>query len=1311
MIALLEGADLSTFIHETGHFFLEVQADLAARIQGRIADGDTILPGEQQILDDMNQVLAWFGITGAPDQSSLATWLSMPLEEKRQHHEQFARGFERYTMEGVAPSQELAPLFQRFRAWLVSVYKSLVNLNVVLTDDVRAVMSRMLASDEAIQQAQDARAMGPLFQTPEQAGMTPEEYAEYQQLGQHATDEAAAELDARLLKDMKWLSRARDKALKARQQEVAAIRQGVRAEAQREVMAQPVYQAWQFLTGKQDRVAPGTREAGAIDTAQESGRLRTSAARELDAAAAEILIKRRMTSENGGMHPDIVADLFGYQSGQELIAALAAADAPSVYVDGLTDQRMLEQHGDIASREALERAADEAVHNELRARVIAAELTALAKATKVRETSDSLYTGGTVDVMARAAREFAQGVVARVKLKNLRPKQYAAAEARSARLAVQSLGNTAEAAMHKRNQLVNNFAAKAAYEARAEITSANEFFKKVIDRSLKKIGERRDIATVQAARAVLAAYGIGTQGEPAARYLETVAANDPALHEVLRDKVDALTAQAKPVGEMTVEEFRGLAEEVRGLWHLARRARQVEVDGKLVERESIQEALAARLREIGVPARVAGEGQAVTDAERRLTRLQTARAALRRVESWVGVKDGTAEMGPFRKYIWQPVKEAADRYRADKAKFIRQYRDLLQTVDLAPSRIAAPELGYTFGFSRGGSGKAEILHAILHTGNESNKRKLLLGRGWAVENEVTGELDTRQWDTFVNRMVDQGVLTKADFDFAQGVWDLLEQTKALAQRAHRDVFGRYFDEVTANSFSNRFGSYRGGYVPAMTDSEVVSEAATRRLQESEQQTMAYAFPSTAKGFTKARVEYNRPLLLDLRTLSTHIDKVLLFSHLEQPVRDVRRVLGHKDVAEPLHRIDPTAFNGLLTPWLNRASRQIVEQRQPGDNNLTRVFSKLRQHAGIAAMFANVSNTAQQITGFSIAAVKVRQRHLVEALAQSIMAPRQTARAVAEASTYMATRMDNEVAQMNDAINDILLNPNVYEKAQNWTAKHAYFMQSAVDNFMGPIVWNGAYNQALEQGHSSADAVRLADSVVRQTQGSTLPEDISHAEGGGAVTGHPFVRMFTQFAGYFNMQANLLGTEFARTYHDLGLRRGMGRGLYIFVLGFLVPNMMAELIAQAFKGGPDDEDKDGSTLDDWLTSVLIMGNVKAGLAMFPGVGQAVNAGLNALNNKPYDDRISTSPAVSMLESAFVGNFKTAKQILFGEEINGRRAVRDLATLISLTTGLPASAIARPIGYIVGALEDRIAPTGPVDTARGLVTGTPSPESKR
>ena len=68
-----------------------------------------------------------------------------------------------------------------------------------------------------------------------------------------------------------------------------------------------------------------------------------------------------------------------------------------------------------------------------------------------------------------------------------------------------------------------------------------------------------------------------------------MANDDPAMYEVLRDKIDALTVEAKPVGEMTVEQFRGLAEEIRGLWHMARRSRQVEIDGKLVDRSEIQQ--------------------------------------------------------------------------------------------------------------------------------------------------------------------------------------------------------------------------------------------------------------------------------------------------------------------------------------------------------------------------------------------------------------------------------------------------------------------------------------------------------------------------------------------------------------------------------------------------------------------------------------------------------------------------------------------------------------------------------------------------
>ena len=472
--------------------------------------------------------------------------------------------------------------------------------------------------------------------------------------------------------------------------------------------------------------------------------------------------------------------------------------------------------------------------------------------------------------------------------------------------------------------------------------------------------------------------------------------------------------------------------------------------------------------------------------------------------------------------------------------------------------------------------------------------------------------------------------------------------------------------------------------------------------------MQFAFPSTNKGFTKGRVEYNRPLMLDLRSIAQHIDKVLLFSHMEQPVRDVRKVLTAKGVAYGLNRIDPTAFDHVLTPWLNRAARQLVATPAPNNWQGWRFWTTMRNRAGMAAMFGNVANAVQQLAGFSLAAVRVKPSFLISAAAQYIANQKQTAEMVARKSVYMNGRMDNEVANMNDAINEILINPTVFQSTQRFTAKHAYFLQSALDNVMGPMVWTGAYNQALAEGFEERDAIRKADAAIRETQGSTAPEDISAFE-----EGTPFSRLFTQFAGYFNMQANLLGTEFQVLGREMGLRKGVGRGLYILTFGFLVNAWAAEAIMQLFRGGPDDEDKDGEFLDDWLKQVFgwsLFRNVTAAIPLF---GQGINSVVNATNSKPYDDRMATSPAISMLESAAKAPTSVYKAI--AEDGKVSRAVKDVGTLIALTVGIPLGPITKPLGYIADVQRGEVKPTGPfgaeVDAVRGAITGAPSGPSKQ
>ena len=244
-IALLEKADLSTFIHELGHFYFETLTRIANELRARddAAGGGTLTKGEIQILKDVDTLIGKAGHT-------LDDWNQMTLEERRYHHETVARQFEAYLMEGKAPSVELQGIFSRLRSWLFAVYKKLTALNVKLDDDVRQVFDRMLASDEAIQIAEQNRSMMPLFSTPEAAGMTAEQFADYQRQFQGASDAALDEMSLRMLGDAKAIARLKHKALKAKSKEAKILRHEAEIEARNAIMAQPVYRVWQMLSGK-----------------------------------------------------------------------------------------------------------------------------------------------------------------------------------------------------------------------------------------------------------------------------------------------------------------------------------------------------------------------------------------------------------------------------------------------------------------------------------------------------------------------------------------------------------------------------------------------------------------------------------------------------------------------------------------------------------------------------------------------------------------------------------------------------------------------------------------------------------------------------------------------------------------------------------------------------------------------------------------------------------------------------------------------------------------------------------------------------
>lgn len=1252
-IELFAKADLSSFLHETGHFYLEVLADLAKDPRAN-----------PQLVADYNTAIKELG--GEP---------GGPITVEM--HEKWARAFELYLAKGEAPSLDLKKAFAHFKVWLINVYKNLRRLDVELTPEIKGVMDRLLATDAELEAAYLGHP--PLFKGDAFDGMNPETAEKYQKAIEDAKQEASESLTAKVV----------EREFKKREAAYKEKRKAVRARIEEEANGLRIYRALSILQ-------KGTLPDGAA-LPEGTPQIKLDKQSIVQAYGKEFLDRLPrpfVYAKEGGVDYNMAAEMLGFESGDAMLTEMANAQPKKAYIEARTDEEMDILYPD----EVMEQFPAEAVkaaHSEGRSKLLRMELELLVQNNlpvfkdAIRRVARRVPTEAEVRAQARQ-------LIAGKRIAEIKPYTFERAEVKSAKEAGIALakGDIEAAFEHKRRELLNHELFRAANEAIEEHEKALEFFKKFGQKD-EDLAKSRDMDLVNAGRAILSEYDIGKSEKTREEILKYMQAYAPESFESISTLIDSVGLKPGNFDEITHEEFSKLNETVRAIWTLSRQAKNIEIDGKKVAREEIKAELVAQIDAIKKPGERLGYDKAVSDWEKTKLRLQGMKAALRRVESWVSAVDGKFG-GPFRKYIWQPIADATAIYRSEKVKVLTQLQDSIKQWQKESEITTAPiksNLGYTF------AGKAELMAAILHTGNKSNMEKLLIGRGWGQILE-DGTLDTSRWDEFMLSMYRTGVITKADMDFAQRVWDLNESLKPAAQKAHKEMYGFYFNEVTADEIQTPFGNYRGGYVPAITDPTMVEDAAIRQEQEAVLKgNNSFMFPTTGRGFTKSRVEqYHAPLMLDLKLTGSHIDKVLRFIHIEPRVKEVSRIVMDKKFRASLAELDPTIGQDMLVPWLQRAAQQAVSTPSKGwaGKGLDTFARELRKRAGLQAMFFNVTNTFQQVTGFSIAAVRVKPKYLRNAMWRYIQSPKAFADDVNSKSKFMETRTGTQMVDINQTIEEIALNTSKFDDVRSYVQKHGYFMQSAAQNLVDLTVWAGAYEQAVVDGMAEVEAVRFADAAVRETQGSMAPEDISRFEAGS-----PFVRLFTMFQGYFNMQANLLGTEFVKTARDMGLKKGAGRLFYLYVMGFMIPAWMSELIVKGMGSGID-EDDDEQYLDDLLMS-FFTSQFNTATAMFPAVGPAARSVVTAFNDKPYDDRLSVSPVVQSIERSAQAPMSVYNAIV--NDGSKRKAVRDAMSAVGLLSGIPTGVVQRPLSYLADVDEGKADPAGPVDFTRGLITGNP------
>ena len=326
VILLSQASDLSSFLHESAHLFLEVEKQLAAK---------------SGVTDRQQKMLDWLGVEKFED-------IDPTTPDGVALHEKFAEGFETYLFEGTAPSLELREAFAAFGRWLRQIYRAISPYSA-LNAEGRQVFDSMLATDAQIEEAAASGVYEELFKTQAQSGMTDKEWAAYQRKAQRRKELALETLDEKVLRQL----RAR------RTKEWREERAPMIQEEKARLSDLTIYQAIQAM-----RSYP-------MDSAM---------VKALFPEGFPARLKPRV--KQGGVDPAEYAEQFGYPSAEAMLKEMIATPNLDAAAMEAAQARMLEIHGDILNDGSIEAEARTAVENDTHADLLYDEAAALARAAR-----------------------------------------------------------------------------------------------------------------------------------------------------------------------------------------------------------------------------------------------------------------------------------------------------------------------------------------------------------------------------------------------------------------------------------------------------------------------------------------------------------------------------------------------------------------------------------------------------------------------------------------------------------------------------------------------------------------------------------------------------------------------------------------------------------------------------------------------------------------------------------------------------------------------------------------------------------------
>lgn len=1264
-IELFQHANLSTLAHELGHQWLE-----ELRFDAQHPDAP------DQLKADWAAAQKWFADHGHPigDDGVIPT----------DAHEMWARGIERYLLEGKAPATGIARVFEAILGWMTRIYKSVLDLHSPINPEIRQVFDRLLATDDEIKAQTDALAMHPAITDPKALGMSDAEAKQYRALAERARDNAHGAL---LEKTMAAIRRQRtaewqEQRARVRSEEATRLEEGPLFTALRLMKDRPISREWVV-----DRIGE-------------------------DAVA---LLPKRVPPmvEEGGAHPDDIAEMAGFDSGEQMLevllgaerahrAAKEAGDARTLrnrIIDTATDAEMQRRHGDDPLNDgSIEEEAIAAVNNDLAGKLLETELRYLGRTTGRPATAYDA-------ARAWARSKVRQGTVAAEAMAGA-VQRYSRAVAKAGRDAEKALiaGDMNAAFEAKQRQQLSAALLSEAKSAHDEVTKAQDRLARIAKRKTMK---SVDQDYLDQAHALLDDVDLGPRSQKSierqGKWAEWAAERrSEGFDVVVPDSFEA-TLDKRHWTRLPVSDFLALRDTVDQVMHLGKLKqtlldRQEERTWDSIRQEVNVGADMMRQKKVQTLDQIHG-ADVVENIKAGLYKWD---AMLRNMETIVDMMDGGDPNGVWNRVFFRPLAEAEAKENGMFAvwqKFLHGTFNEIPRKDAGKwlDRIQTPwgRVNFEDGseIDLGTLSRQRVISMALNWGNEGNRQRLADGyriNRQSIEHFLTSTLSGSEWQ------------------FVQKMWDHIDGYKELLFEMERRVNGVRPEAVEAVPFTvvtpdGERIEMRGGYFPAIYDGKINAKAADQDAAREGLRAAGYTNANTQASSTKARAEtVKRPILLDLGLLNRHVSEVIHdITHREAIIQAWRFATDPKIYGAVKRTLGPE-YADMLKPFVKRVANTWASERV-GNEVVGRLINSARSNMTVATLGLNGVTVAVHVTMAAMGGAEIGMKNMWHGLWAITREPVAAVARVKELSHEIRAISDHYDQTLSDKIAEIAyknagqMAVSKLRRAAVASRKFAMYGITFIVQRMAAASWIGAHAKAISEGMSETDARAYADKIVRRVSGGHGAKDMPALfDPNGRYTSA--IKLLTAF--YQPMKA--LYQRQARFAHDAlnldqrnprNIPELAARAISMFILPLVAGQAVRMTLGQA---GPD---KDESWPAFWAKKFA--GEM---LGPIPVLGSAV---------EPIWDKVAGhgfhSPNVTPLQRSLDAIVKEASDL--GRELRGqtvKKPVQDALQAGGYVTGLVPGQAAKAAQFLTDVGNGTQRPGTLMEWARGLQTGEAKPK---